>query len=1454
MKNNTMKRVLAGTLAVLTVAAYAPANVGGFLTGSTNAIVASAASGTITELNDSYKQTGGGTLNTNKETAPYIEGVYKMTWDAARNQYNKANVILTEESALTLQKDTKYVIRTTAKVTGEVTEGSSNVSKLDEQTTDLNNEQLPDGIYEYVIQPISSDAHLTIVAQTATLNFAGTYNNIVLTQRDEEIIINKDTQTFPIVVGYPAVLTVEPKGQQTAQNLAIESGHATFVSQTKDANGAVTFTFIPTEKDDTVKVNWVNYLPTLTLAYDRTSTNITATDIGFNNMVTDAPVGTYAFRYGVENGSSFTHSAMSGSNYVYEEEQATVAMDSSTTLKVYRVNTGVSYTYELVGVAPNGDQYVVEQDTSNKTKVAYKVKDNDSLSDSDKVILDDYTAVLVPKYYPNDAFAAKATSIDNTDYTYLNPTVTTTYYKQNYDGTYQAASLNANDVKLDSTTNEKSATFKAITTVTANPAVATLDKGSYTIETVFTLVRKGITNTSIEFYQSATYDAQGKVTPGTEVITGADGAYHINWTGKEITPFVRPNVSLGLEEGRDYYITGTTTATAPGTYEMQIVPTSDSYNNGKAITVKWAIDDNNRYVTRDNFEAEVTGPTEELNYELAPDFTLSYRKASTKAIEAEIRKQLDFVGSNDLTVVKYVDVTPETWEDPDTKNNKIRDAGNGYKVFNDGTQDTHQKEALDKAAEAAYKLNKAAEDLANYKGTTADDVAGYGNEALAAAKLVLQLNEETSNGVKDLSKGILHILKTNDALEPDDKDKDKGDVDAAEKALKAIYKAKEAYDTLTGGDKNVAEAKTYAAAAIAQAEKIVEIGTRLSGRYLATTLQVDETTTSGTTTGYAGFDDPSTAAGTYVALVANVVANDDKTSAMLHEGVKVELVPVVFEITRTNVEIVPTVTECTFGDDIKLSELYKVIDADTADEEVIGVPWYKEPSLSLRGVTSSGTTVKTSTKDLDAGTYTYDVTAELLDKKNYDLSTKKMTTFTVNPRSLDDMNFDTVRISTEDSRYNGSKTVRVTAADVVHAANKLENPAAFAVAYAPEDTNKIIPLSTTDLLIAGGYTSAKKTEVGKILEVNVLGTGNFTGSAKISWSVGGQTTDAAFATYEAEFDVAKPRIMSKLDLTQFEGEIVEAGFYYSNNGKLTGDPDSEEGQKALKTELLKADNGTDASKNPKNSKVVKFSETAVKKALAGNGVLTAEIANSSMLKQTYEMAYVKFANGEVAYDVVQKNNYYDMVMTAEGALEITKTDIIGTGTGDLKKDQTYVRVDVTRVNKEGYTVKRYGVAYNNNGYFGNDGTPTEQQDADAWLTLDHESEKKTVKIGELEADELATKRGVYVYFANSVDSTGKVGAKKGYAKAFIQIEDAAGNTGAYYSNLADVTYGGFVLDADGKNTVNVDSTKKTQIEFYGNGKYTNETIKATVGGTDGWQQLASATGTKPYAQWWEEKN
>ena len=668
-------------------------------------------------------------------------------------------------------------------------------------------------------------------------------------------------------------------------------------------------------------------------------------------------------------------------------------------------------------------------------------------------------------------------------------------------------------------------------------------------------------------------------------------------------------------------------------------------------------------------------------------------------------------------------------------------------------------------------------------------------------------------------------------------------------------------------------------------------------------------------------DDPSEKAGYYVAYVANALKNDGKTSAMMKDNDTYnggKLYPVYFQVTPTKVRIVPQVTEITYGDDVEISKLYTVIDGDT--KEKIGVPWGNAPIFQLTGKygeTTQDTNGKVSTKDLAAGEYTYKVSntgdvvnkVSVLDPDNYDVSqllSEDKIDFTVNPRDLSEMDFGAVNVKVPD----GEKYVNVTKLILAQAANAIDaNPSRFAYTY---NEGFILTENNYGTLeeimhrkdavgfsIAGGTTSAKATALGQTFTVNIKGTGNFTGTKAVKWIVGDNVLSDKVMSYEAEFDAAKPRVMAKFDITKVDGEIEECGFYYNNNGKMNDVPLY--GTTAADT-LRQAD-ATGTNANQKGCKKVGFSATALAKAQSGNGLLTAEIANSSVLKQVYIMPYVKYTNGNVAYGDVEKFNYYDMVLNAEGALEVTKTDFVGDGkTGT--EGQTYVKVDVTRVDKKGYEVERYGIVYNNSDAWNTAGTGAkdglfddqELVKAYTWLNLDYESEK-TVKVAEVPAKDLATKIGTNTYIANTTKkdvnaTTGKVtkdygyGAKSVFAKAFIKIKDAAGNEKVYYSHLADVTYGGFTVDAaTGKingtsgtanltianvenNTAVVDSKNTTQIVFFApaiayddyeldkDGVEILDTAHyeaSNEGAKTDLTRMAASTGNKTFQVWWQDQ-
>lgn len=564
---------------------------------------------------------------------------------------------------------------------------------------------------------------------------------------------------------------------------------------------------------------------------------------------------------------------------------------------------------------------------------------------------------------------------------------------------------------------------------------------------------------------------------------------------------------------------------------------------------------------------------------------------------------------------------------------------------------------------------------------------------------------------------------------------------------------------------------------------------------------------------------PYDAAGKYAAIVQNA-------ATMKKDGATVNNVIIYFEITPSNITLEPSAAaaDYTFGDSVSKGDLFVFVDnyidenGEPAKDVDIKLPVEKE-NIGVTIVTADGAPLtygNYANGSLKAGNYKLTVPADgnkILASDNYSLDgSQDSIPFTVKKRDISDIDFGTV-LQPVDTYGKSTRLSKAVIADTANANKK--NPAKL---------DNWIGDDNYDFDFAGGYVTAKNSMLGKTFEVTLRGIGeNFTGKTKIKWILGGSAINPKAISYNAEFDVAKPRIMANINLKELEGDIAECGFYYANNDTMTSYANGKTA--AQITEKLKND-----------GKKITFDKSAVTKAKSGNGILQAAIANSSVKKNVYAIAYIKYSNGETVYGELAVNNYYELVLEAEGALEVTKTDIIGDGTNGLTKDKKYVKIHAKRVDKQGYEVLSYGILYNNSSSWVNEEFDKECYNTDKWLSVDYIAEK-TVKYGMLNEKELANNMlGVDVYAINSDADKDGFGDKKLYAEAFVKIRDAAGNEKIYYSNLADCTYGAYKVDADTKlYTATLDKNNKTQVEFY---NADGEQTKASSGATTlGYNQI-----------------
>lgn len=605
-------------------------------------------------------------------------------------------------------------------------------------------------------------------------------------------------------------------------------------------------------------------------------------------------------------------------------------------------------------------------------------------------------------------------------------------------------------------------------------------------------------------------------------------------------------------------------------------------------------------------------------------------------------------------------------------------------------------------------------------------------------------------------------------------------------------------------------------------------------------------------------DNPSEDAGYYFAVVYNAV-DENGNPAMKSEGNFVAPAVIKFEVAKSNIKAVPNIesNDLTYGDKLDAKKLYKLIDVYTDMEgnektEDVALPMIEnnvtidvknsgEKTVHFTdGVNNEGNIYVGAEGLLPADSYEFTVNvanSDAIASTNYDINIEEVAhvPFTVSPYDISGMKFDVVNQMMD--VQDGHKVTTVNKNGIAAASDaNAENRGFF---------------TFKDFDFASGENTVANTALGKIFTVTIRGIKNFMGVNTVDWYLNGSVLSDEAVSYVAEFDAAKPRINASIDLSKVtgDGEIVECGFYYSNNGKLVDYPTGDSTNEALPTKekLVEAEFGKDEENNPTNSKKVTFNENAIAKAT--DGVLTAAIANSSVLKDVYAMPYVVYANGETVYGNVSMNNYYELVLNAEGALEITKEDY-DTKKNDGTIDKNRVKISAKRVDKKGYEVISYGILYNNSSSFvdaGGDFTTT-LSNYDKWLNVDYKAEK-TVKFGDLDASELASgKLGVTIDAINTADETG-IGAKKLYAKAYVTIRDASNehNIKTYYSNLADCTYGAYKLVddvVDENNTADyyeesnqIDANNKTQVEFYA-----KQTVEQAGANVDLWFWVKNSSG------------
>ena len=224
-RKNHVKRVAAGALAVLTVAAYAApvANVGGLPAASiiianaadpaadTAGEVADAADDVVTDV-----QVGNGIINVN-DAKDYIVDIYEVKEDATTHALTYTKQTIANNNTFIFSAEKRYVLRTTAFVkTGNILGQSRN-------------DKLEAGVYEYVMNNIIAGQRFDVEVKTAnvSLDYATESEkaSTVVKQNGKTVAaITEDGNNkgkYAIVQGAPFTLTVTPSADNAAKMLAI---------------------------------------------------------------------------------------------------------------------------------------------------------------------------------------------------------------------------------------------------------------------------------------------------------------------------------------------------------------------------------------------------------------------------------------------------------------------------------------------------------------------------------------------------------------------------------------------------------------------------------------------------------------------------------------------------------------------------------------------------------------------------------------------------------------------------------------------------------------------------------------------------------------------------------------------------------------------------------------------------------------------------------------------------------------------------------------------------------------------------------------------------------------------------------------------------------------------------------------------------------------------------------
>lgn len=418
MKNNTFKRVLAGSLALLTVAAYVPANVGGILATngvSLTAVAADSATVSWAGVGEYITSISDGTTtidtNTTKNTA---------TWSFAKDSV----VTIVSSIPLLLTHNSTVVNNSANAATYEVKDASADLAAKTGNTFTYKDGSYiateSNGVYTYKVRNDANnawifagvDASVQFVNSTGNTITLGDGNTVETTKVDATITYDGENDAPTTAAKKSVVKIAADKAFEVYVQVDGVQEIANVVAAYDSTDGSFVAKVTIPDTDKTVKVYFNKVTPNYT--YTNNGTELLATAENAPQVTAASIKATYQNKVRLEK----TDTGYEANNVKYKYDTVTDMKSGDSVANASRVELTFTndVTQEITSVSADGNashySLKITRDGEELKSTDYvTVDDNPNNTDGDKTV--EYNATIksnADKFVPNAAAATDAES------------------------------------------------------------------------------------------------------------------------------------------------------------------------------------------------------------------------------------------------------------------------------------------------------------------------------------------------------------------------------------------------------------------------------------------------------------------------------------------------------------------------------------------------------------------------------------------------------------------------------------------------------------------------------------------------------------------------------------------------------------------------------------------------------------------------------------------------------------------------------------------------------------------------------------------------------------------------------------------------------------------------------------------------------------------------------------